>query len=104
MRDVVQLVEHPSDTRKVNGSTRLNLKKMRRMIMKSINMEKTGSNISNIIFSKDISVKEVSDMLGFSSTRSVYKWLSGQTLPSLDSLIILSEILETTMDELIIAE
>lgn len=72
--------------------------------MKSINMEKTGSNISNIIFSKDISVKEVSDMLGFSSTRSVYKWLSGQTLPSLDSLIILSEILETTMDELIIAE
>ena len=72
--------------------------------MKSINMEKTGSNISNIIFSKDISVKEVSDMLGFSSTRSVYKWLSGQTLPSLDSLIILSEILETTMDELIIAD
>ena len=72
--------------------------------MKSVNMKKTGSNISNIIFSKDISVKEVSDMLGFSSTRSVYKWLSGQTLPSLDSLIILSEILETTMDELIIAE
>lgn len=72
--------------------------------MKSINMKKTGSNISNIILSKDISVKEVSDLLGFSSTRSVYKWLSGQTLPSLDSLIILSEILETTMDELIIAE
>lgn len=72
--------------------------------MKSINMEKTGSNISNIIFSKDRSVKEVSDLLGFSSTRSVYKWLSGQTLPSLDSLIILSEILETTIDELIIAE
>ena len=72
--------------------------------MKSVNMKKTGSNISNMIFSKDISVKEVSDMLGFSSTRSVYKWLSGQTLPSLDSLIILSEILETTMDELIIAE
>lgn len=72
--------------------------------MKSINMKKTGLNISNRIFSKDISVKEVSDLLGFSSTRSVYKWLSGQTLPSLDSLIILSEILETTIDELIIVE
>lgn len=72
--------------------------------MKCINMEKTGSNINNIILSKNKSIKEISDLLGFSSTRSVYKWLSGQTLPSLDSLIILSEILETTMDDLIIAE
>lgn len=67
-------------------------------------MEKTGLNINQKITGKNISVKEVSELLGFSSTRSVYKWLSGQTLPSLDSLLILSEILGTTMDELIISE
>ena len=72
--------------------------------MKTINMEKTGLNINQKITGKNISVKEVSELLGFSSTRSVYKWLSGQTLPSLDSLLILSEILGTTMDELIISE
>lgn len=72
--------------------------------MKTINMKKTGLNINQKITGKNISVKEVSELLGFSSTRSVYKWLSGQTLPSLDSLLILSEILGTTMDELIISE
>lgn len=72
--------------------------------MKSINMKKTGININNKILCKNKSIKEISEILGFSSTRSVYKWLSGQTLPSLDSLLVLSEVLETTMDELIISE
>ncbi len=70
--------------------------------MKKINVKKTGCNINNRILSKQLSVKDISEILGFNSTRSVYKWLSGQTLPSLDSFLILSELLDTTVNDLII--
>ena len=42
--------------------------------------------------------------MGFSSNRSVYKWLSGQTLPSLDSLVLLSDLMKVPVDELIIRQ
>lgn len=68
----------------------------------TIDMIKTGENINQKISEQNYSVKEISDCLGFNSTRSVYKWIKGINLPTLDNLLILSEILGTTMDELII--
>ena len=67
-----------------------------------IDVIKTGLNINKKIIDKNFSIKEISEYMGFSSTRSVYKWINGVTLPSIDSFLLLSDLLETTIDELII--
>lgn len=69
-----------------------------------IDMKKTGMRINQCIVSCGLSIRDVAQHLGFSSSRSVYKWLSGQTLPSLESLVLLSDLFGISMDELIIRQ
>ena len=69
-----------------------------------IDMKKTGKQIHNLIILNGFTIGAISDYMGFSSNRSVYKWLSGQTLPSLDSLVLLSDLMKVPVDELIIRQ
>lgn len=43
------------------------------------------------------SVRDIQEMMGFESPRAVYKWLAGDSLPTVDNLLILSRILHTNM-------
>ena len=67
-----------------------------------IDIKKTGLKINNKIIEKNISIQYISECMDFNSTRSVYKWINGVTLPSLSNFVTLSEILDTTIDELIV--
>lgn len=67
-----------------------------------IDMKLTGLNINRKLEEKKISIREVSETMGFCSTRSVYKWLSGITLPSIESFLILSDLLECSINDLIV--
>ena len=70
--------------------------------MPIINMEATGSNIKALIKEKGLTVKEIQNMLGFNNPQSIFKWLRGETMPTLDNLIILAYILGVSMDNIII--
>ena len=70
--------------------------------MPTINMEATGSNIKALIKEKGLTVKEIQNMLGFNNPQSIFKWLRGETMPTLDNLIILAYILGVSMDNIII--
>lgn len=70
--------------------------------MKKIDIKKTGLNINNKIIEKNLSIQYISECMDFNSVRSVYKWLNGVSLPSLSNFVILSELLETTIDELLV--
>ena len=71
-------------------------------LMPTINMEATGSNIKVLIKEKGLTVKEIQNMLGFNNPQSIFKWLRGETMPTLDNLIILAYILGVSMDNIII--
>ena len=66
-----------------------------------IDMDLTGRNIRNKMEQAGVTVKEVKDALGL-SYQSVYYWLDGKTVPSVDSLYGLSLFLGVSMDELIV--
>ena len=72
--------------------------------MPIINMEATGSNIKALIKEKGFTVKEIQTKLGFNNPQSIFKWLRGETMPTLDNLIILAYILGVSIDTIIITK
>ena len=66
-----------------------------------IDMRATGRNIRGIMSVLGITVPEISEAAGISE-QAVYKWLSGETLPSLDNLGVLRDVLMTGVDDLIV--
>ena len=70
--------------------------------MPVIDMVATGENIKNLIANNGMKVKDVANIFGFASAYPVYKWQNGETLPALENLVVLSKLLNVTMDEIIV--
>lgn len=69
-----------------------------------INMIATGENIRQLREIQGISVREIQDALGFTNPQAIYKWQHGESLPTIDNLVILASVLDTTVDEIIVTE
>lgn len=67
-----------------------------------INMTATGSNIKSLIKSNNLKVSDIQKLFGFNTPQSIFKWMRGESIPSIDNLVILSHILNTTIDEIIV--
>lgn len=50
---------------------------------------------------RGITVKDVTKYLGLSSVQSVYHWLNGLTMPTIDNLYALSELLQVPIDDIV---
>lgn len=66
-----------------------------------INLKETGKNLRKIMREQDVTVKEVQHYLGLGSVQSIYHWLNGISLPSIDNLYALSVLFDLSMDELV---
>ena len=62
----------------------------------------TGQNLNDIRRNSDISVASLRDILGLSTTNAIYKWFRGDTLPTLDNMVILSSVLNVSLNDMII--
>lgn len=63
-----------------------------------IDQEKTGQNILHLMHRRGLRVKDIQDACGFEQPQAVYKWIHGQTLPSIDNLLILSKLLGSSVE------
>ena len=68
----------------------------------SLDMIMTGNRLRNVITKRGYSIKDIQNKLELSCPQPIYRWLNGQTLPSLDNLYRLSTILGMQMEELLI--
>ena len=75
---------------------------MARFFYPSIDVEASGKRINEIRKAKNYSVKELQEYFGFAGPQAIYKWLSGQGLPSVDHLLALSYLFHTPMGELLV--
>lgn len=66
-----------------------------------IDKEKTGKCIKQLMKKRNISVKEVRDYLSLESVQSVYYWLNGRSIPTIDNLYALSELLQVPIDKMV---
>jgi len=61
----------------------------------------TGRRIRRLMDSRGISVKDVQQYLGLSCVQSVYHWLDGSSMPTLDNIYALSELLQEPVDAML---
>ncbi|MBR1758845.1 MAG: helix-turn-helix transcriptional regulator [Lachnospiraceae bacterium] len=66
-----------------------------------IDKESTGNRIELLMKLRGITVQDVKAYLSLGCVQSVYHWLEGRSLPSVDNLYALSELLQVPMDLLI---
>ena len=70
--------------------------------MPAIDMKATGENIVRLRKIRGITVKDIQEGLKLSTPNTVYKWQNGVCLPTINNLVILAEILDVSMDEIIV--
>lgn len=67
-----------------------------------IDSKKTGLRIKKLMKDLSFSVKDIKGFLCLGSVQSIYHWLSGQSMPTIDNLYALSALFGVTMDELVV--
>jgi transcriptional regulator with XRE-family HTH domain len=67
----------------------------------NIDPVQTGLKIRICIEASDIRIKDLAGIMSVSQ-QSVYKWLKGESLPSLDNMVLLCSILNVSIDSVIV--
>ena len=70
----------------------------------SIQQEETGAQIRKLMMKNGYTVRDVQGAMGFENPQAIYKWISGKSLPSLDNFIILSRLLHTTIEDILVID
>ena len=68
----------------------------------TINMEATGKRLRQIMEYHKLSVKDIQQYLNLSCVQSIYHWLNGTSIPSLDNLYALSKLFQMPIDQIIV--
>ena len=66
-----------------------------------IDYRKTGRNLRRLCREYGYSVRELQQALGLASNQAIYDWFNGKSLPTLNNFYALSQLLHTSMEELI---
>ncbi|MBE5921047.1 MAG: helix-turn-helix transcriptional regulator [Pseudobutyrivibrio ruminis] len=66
-----------------------------------IDKKKTGAKIKLFMELNGYTVKDIQEYLGLACVQSIYHWLDGSSLPSVDNLYALSELFNTSIDDII---
>ncbi len=70
----------------------------------SINMEKTGANIRRLIKASGYSVRDIMAITGISTEQAVYKWYRGESIPAIETMLILCNALGIEIKELLVID
>lgn len=71
------------------------------MMFPVINKKETGINLRKIMDTRGLSAKDVQEYLGLGCVQSVYRWLDGINMPTIDNLYALSELFQLPIDEIV---
>ncbi len=62
----------------------------------------TGKNIKKLMVETGTSISQVQEVVGFRYPTTIYKWIRGDGLPSIDNLVILADILGMKIDDIVV--
>ena len=64
----------------------------------------TGQHIKKMLHDNGYTVRDIQNAMGFENPQAIYKWISGRSLPSLDNFIILSRLLNTSIEDILVID
>ena len=62
----------------------------------------TGDNIRRLRLERGLTVRDLQSYFGFEEPRAIYKWQKGESLPTVDNLYALGNLLEVPMDQILV--
>ena len=68
---------------------------------KILDVTATAENLKRLCREKGTSPQTIREALNLESVQSVYHWMSGVSTPSLDNLVILSDLWKVSIDDII---
>ena len=71
------------------------------ILMPRIDMIATGANIAALRKKNNLSVRTLQTKMGLSS-QTIFKWQRGESLPSLDNLVILADLFGVTISDIVV--
>ena len=72
--------------------------------MPTVNLIRTGENIVNLRNRNNLSVRDLQTAFGFATPQAIYKWQQGQSLPTVDNLVILAMIFNVNIDDILVLD
>ena len=69
-----------------------------------INMTATGMNIARLRKNAGMTVRDLQAVFGFANPQAIYKWQRGETMPTLDNMIVIAAVFNVTVDEILVLE
>lgn len=73
------------------------------MKLRQVNLVKTGERIQQLRIERGLTAKQITDALGL-IPQTYYKWVWGKSVPTVDNLVMLSDIFGVKIDDIIVAE
>lgn len=67
----------------------------------TINKKEIGVNLRRIMDMRGVKPKDIQEYLGFGCVQSVYRWLDGVSMPTVDNLYAISKMLQVPMDSIV---
>ena len=70
----------------------------------SIQQKAAGERIRELLKKNGYTVKDIQKFMGFENPQAIYKWISGRSLPSIDNFLILSKVLHTSIEDILVVD
>lgn len=67
----------------------------------TVDSKKTGQKIKQLMLENNLTPKDIQEYLSLACIQTIYRWLNGTTIPSVDNLYALSALFDVSMDEII---
>ncbi len=67
-----------------------------------MDIKETGKKITSLRKNAGMSVKNLKEVIGGISLQAIYQWENGGRIPSIDNLVMLSEIFHVTVDDIVV--
>lgn len=67
-----------------------------------IDMEETGKRINVLRSERGLVVADIQHHFNFYTPQAVYKWINGQSIPTVDNLVILADMFGCKIDDILV--
>ena len=68
----------------------------------TIDMIATGARIRNMRDDAGITTADIQRVFGFGTPQAIFKWMRGDSLPTVDNLVILADLFGVTVNDILV--
>ena len=69
-----------------------------------LDLDGTGAKIKTIMKMRGVTPRQLQLIMDFPYVQTIYNWFAGKNMPTLDNLVVLAQVLDVTMDEIIVTK